>query len=81
MREKMRMRACAQDTVVTEVPAMEDTNVFFIHGFDHKSVYLSLARLKMAAVFLVMLYEYSPLFYISVISLCFVVTAAMVLGW
>lgn len=35
----------------------------------------------MAAVFLVMLYEYSPLFYISVISLCFVVTAAMVLGW
>ncbi|KAK6297717.1 hypothetical protein J4Q44_G00323000 [Coregonus suidteri] len=60
---------------------MEDTNVFFIHGFDHKSVYLSLARLKMAAVFLVMLYEYSPLFYISVISLCFVVTAAMVLGW
>ncbi|XP_034383148.1 cell growth regulator with RING finger domain protein 1 [Cyclopterus lumpus] len=35
----------------------------------------------MAAVFLVTLYEYSPLFYISVISLCFVVTAAMVLGW
>ncbi|KAL0967613.1 hypothetical protein UPYG_G00254470 [Umbra pygmaea] len=35
----------------------------------------------MAAVFLVMLYEYSPLFYISVVSLCFVITAAMVLGW
>ncbi|KAF3702545.1 Cell growth regulator with RING finger domain protein 1 Cell growth regulatory gene 19 protein [Channa argus] len=35
----------------------------------------------MAAVFLVTLYEYSPLFYISVVSMCFVVTAAMVLGW
>ncbi|XP_059212989.1 cell growth regulator with RING finger domain protein 1 [Centropristis striata] len=35
----------------------------------------------MAAVFLVTLFEYSPLFYISVVSLCFVVTAAMVLGW
>ncbi|XP_078130592.1 cell growth regulator with RING finger domain protein 1 [Sander vitreus] len=35
----------------------------------------------MAAVFLVTLYEYSPLFYISVVSLCFVVTAAMVMGW
>ncbi|KAI1897797.1 hypothetical protein AGOR_G00086970 [Albula goreensis] len=35
----------------------------------------------MAAVFLVMLYEYSPLFYISVVSLCFIITAAMVLGW
>ncbi|XP_056150930.1 cell growth regulator with RING finger domain protein 1 [Lampris incognitus] len=35
----------------------------------------------MAGVFLVTLFEYSPLFYISVISLCFVVTAAMVLGW
>ncbi|XP_068432868.1 cell growth regulator with RING finger domain protein 1 [Clinocottus analis] len=35
----------------------------------------------MAAGFLVTLYEYSPLFYISVVSLCFVVTAAMVLGW
>lgn len=35
----------------------------------------------MVAVFLVTLYEYSPLFYISVVSLCFVVTAAMVLGW
>lgn len=35
----------------------------------------------MAAVFLVMLYEYSPPFYISVITLCFIVTAAMVLGW
>ncbi|KAL2082339.1 hypothetical protein ACEWY4_022157 [Coilia grayii] len=35
----------------------------------------------MAAAFLVMLYDYSPLFYISVISLCFIITAAMVLGW
>ncbi|XP_029351630.1 cell growth regulator with RING finger domain protein 1 [Echeneis naucrates] len=35
----------------------------------------------MAAVFLVTLYEYSPLFYISVVFLCFLVTAAMVLGW
>ncbi|XP_023134322.2 cell growth regulator with RING finger domain protein 1 isoform X1 [Amphiprion ocellaris] len=35
----------------------------------------------MAAGFLVTLYEYSPLFYISVVSLCFVITAAMVLGW
>ncbi|KAF0023365.1 hypothetical protein F2P81_023995 [Scophthalmus maximus] len=35
----------------------------------------------MAAVFLVTLYEYSPLFYISVVSLCFIVTAAVVLGW
>ncbi|CAL8316524.1 unnamed protein product [Merluccius merluccius] len=35
----------------------------------------------MAAVFLVTLYEYSPTFYIGVISCCFLVTAAMVLGW
>ncbi|KAM3602219.1 uncharacterized protein V6R79_000021 [Siganus canaliculatus] len=35
----------------------------------------------MAAVFLVTLYEYSPVFYISVVSLCFVITAAIVLGW
>ncbi|XP_028295642.1 cell growth regulator with RING finger domain protein 1 [Gouania willdenowi] len=35
----------------------------------------------MAAVFLVTVYEYSPLFYITVVSLCFLVTAAMVLGW
>ncbi|XP_061559762.1 cell growth regulator with RING finger domain protein 1 [Phycodurus eques] len=35
----------------------------------------------MAGCFLVTLYEYSPLFYISVVSLCFVVTAAIVLGW
>uniref|UniRef100_A0A3Q0SS61 Cell growth regulator with RING finger domain protein 1 n=1 Tax=Amphilophus citrinellus TaxID=61819 RepID=A0A3Q0SS61_AMPCI len=35
----------------------------------------------MAAVFLATLYEYSPLFYISVVSLCFVVTAALVLGF
>ncbi|MBN3298791.1 CGRF1 protein, partial [Amia calva] len=34
----------------------------------------------MAAAFLVLLYEYSPPFYISVIALCFIVTAAMVLG-
>ncbi|XP_051908164.1 cell growth regulator with RING finger domain protein 1 [Hippocampus zosterae] len=35
----------------------------------------------MAGGYLITLYEYSPLFYISVVSLCFVVTAAMVLGW
>ncbi|XP_049612013.1 cell growth regulator with RING finger domain protein 1 isoform X1 [Syngnathus scovelli] len=35
----------------------------------------------MAGGFLITLYEYSPLFYISVVSLCFVITAAMVLGW
>ncbi|XP_028858126.1 cell growth regulator with RING finger domain protein 1 [Denticeps clupeoides] len=35
----------------------------------------------MAAEVLVMLYSYSPLFYISVIAVCFVITAAMVLGW
>ncbi|NP_001038722.1 cell growth regulator with RING finger domain protein 1 [Danio rerio] len=35
----------------------------------------------MAAEFLVMLYEYSPLFYIAVISLCFIITVAVVLGW
>ncbi|XP_041121591.1 LOW QUALITY PROTEIN: cell growth regulator with RING finger domain protein 1-like [Polyodon spathula] len=35
----------------------------------------------MVAVFLVMLYEYSPLFYIAVVSLCFFITATMVLGW
>ncbi|XP_058469512.1 cell growth regulator with RING finger domain protein 1 [Solea solea] len=35
----------------------------------------------MAGVFLVTLFEYSPLFYVSVVSLCFVVTAAVVLGW
>ncbi|KAG9283188.1 cell growth regulator with RING finger domain protein 1 isoform X1 [Astyanax mexicanus] len=35
----------------------------------------------MAAEFLVKLYEYSPVFYISVISVCFIITAAAVLGW
>nr|XP_060609350.1 cell growth regulator with RING finger domain protein 1 [Anolis sagrei ordinatus] len=35
----------------------------------------------MAAAFLVALYEYSPLFYISVVFLCFLVTSGMVLGW
>ncbi|XP_005806088.2 cell growth regulator with RING finger domain protein 1 [Xiphophorus maculatus] len=35
----------------------------------------------MATILLVTLYEYSPLFYIAVVSLCFVVTAAIVLGW
>ncbi|XP_052442390.1 cell growth regulator with RING finger domain protein 1 isoform X1 [Carassius gibelio] len=35
----------------------------------------------MAAEFLVMLYEYSPLFDIIVISLCFMITVAVVLGW
>ncbi|KAI7790010.1 cell growth regulator with RING finger domain protein 1 [Triplophysa rosa] len=35
----------------------------------------------MAAGFLVMLYEYSPLFYITIISVCFIITVAVVLGW
>uniref|UniRef100_A0A7N4V248 Cell growth regulator with ring finger domain 1 n=1 Tax=Sarcophilus harrisii TaxID=9305 RepID=A0A7N4V248_SARHA len=35
----------------------------------------------MAAVFLVMLYEYSPLFYIAVVFTCFIVTTGLVLGW
>ncbi|XP_077444040.1 cell growth regulator with RING finger domain protein 1 isoform X4 [Stigmatopora argus] len=35
----------------------------------------------MAGGFLVIMYEYSPLFYICVVSLCFVITAARVLGW
>ncbi|NXP26487.1 CGRF1 protein, partial [Scytalopus superciliaris] len=35
----------------------------------------------MAAVFLVTLYEYSPLFYIALVSVCFLVTSAVVLGW
>ncbi|NWI93138.1 CGRF1 protein, partial [Pitta sordida] len=35
----------------------------------------------MAAVLLVMLYEYSPLFYIALVSVCFLVTSAVVLGW
>lgn len=35
----------------------------------------------MAAVFLVTLFEYSPLFYIAVVSLCFVITAVIVVGW
>ncbi|NXF08691.1 CGRF1 protein, partial [Smithornis capensis] len=35
----------------------------------------------MAAVFLVTLYEYSPLFYIALVSICFLVTSAVVLGW
>ncbi|XP_066532369.1 cell growth regulator with RING finger domain protein 1 [Hoplias malabaricus] len=35
----------------------------------------------MAAELLVKLYEYSPVFYISVISVCFIITAAAVLGW
>ncbi|XP_067847692.1 cell growth regulator with RING finger domain protein 1 [Heptranchias perlo] len=35
----------------------------------------------MAAVFLVMLYEYSPLFYITLIFVCFLVTTAVILGW
>ncbi|KTF96347.1 hypothetical protein cypCar_00033527 [Cyprinus carpio] len=35
----------------------------------------------MAAEFLVMLYEYSPLFYITVIAVCFIITVAVVLGW
>ncbi|XP_057678468.1 cell growth regulator with RING finger domain protein 1 [Corythoichthys intestinalis] len=35
----------------------------------------------MAGSFLVVMYEYSPVFYICVVSLCFLVTAARVLGW
>lgn len=35
----------------------------------------------MAAEFIVKLYEYSPLFYISVIAVCFILTVAAVLGW
>lgn len=35
----------------------------------------------MAAVFLVTLYEYSPLFYIAVVFTCFIVTTGLVLGW
>uniref|UniRef100_V9KJJ0 Cell growth regulator with RING finger domain protein 1 n=1 Tax=Callorhinchus milii TaxID=7868 RepID=V9KJJ0_CALMI len=35
----------------------------------------------MAALFLVMLFEYSPLFYITLIFVCFVVTTAVILGW
>uniref|UniRef100_A0A8C9ELZ9 Cell growth regulator with RING finger domain protein 1 n=1 Tax=Pavo cristatus TaxID=9049 RepID=A0A8C9ELZ9_PAVCR len=34
----------------------------------------------MAAVFLVTLYEYSPLFYITVVFVCFLVTSGLVLG-
>ncbi|XP_050018386.1 cell growth regulator with RING finger domain protein 1 isoform X2 [Alexandromys fortis] len=35
----------------------------------------------MAAVFLVTLYEYSPVFYIAVVFTCFIVTTGLVLGW
>lgn len=35
----------------------------------------------MPAVFLVTLYEYSPLFYIAVVFTCFIVTTGLVLGW
>lgn len=35
----------------------------------------------MAAEVLVTLYEYSPLFYITIISVCFIITVAVVLGW
>ncbi|XP_042724809.1 cell growth regulator with RING finger domain protein 1 isoform X2 [Lagopus leucura] len=35
----------------------------------------------MATVFLVTLYEYSPLFYITVVFVCFLVTSGLVLGW
>ncbi|XP_020668687.3 cell growth regulator with RING finger domain protein 1 [Pogona vitticeps] len=35
----------------------------------------------MAAAFLVALYEYSPLFYISVVFVCFLVTSGLVMGW
>ncbi|XP_016334440.1 cell growth regulator with RING finger domain protein 1-like, partial [Sinocyclocheilus anshuiensis] len=35
----------------------------------------------MVAEFLVMLYEYSPLVYVTVIAVCFIITVAVVLGW
>ncbi|XP_044292587.1 cell growth regulator with RING finger domain protein 1 [Varanus komodoensis] len=35
----------------------------------------------MAAAFLVALYEYSPLFYISVVFVCFLITSGLVMGW
>ncbi|XP_056401246.1 cell growth regulator with RING finger domain protein 1 [Hyla sarda] len=35
----------------------------------------------MPAIFLATLYEYSPLFYITVVSICFLVTCGIVLGW
>ncbi|XP_053141805.1 cell growth regulator with RING finger domain protein 1 [Hemicordylus capensis] len=35
----------------------------------------------MAAALLVALYEYSPLFYISVVFVCFLVTSGLVMGW
>lgn len=35
----------------------------------------------MAAEVLVTLYEYSPLFYITIVSVCFIITVAVVLGW
>ena len=41
----------------------------------------SVLDILMAAVFLVTLYEYSPLFYIAVVFTCFIVTTGLVLGW
>lgn len=35
----------------------------------------------MPAAFLVALYEYSPLFYISVVFVCFLITSGLVMGW
>ncbi|XP_053330720.1 cell growth regulator with RING finger domain protein 1 [Spea bombifrons] len=35
----------------------------------------------MPAIFLSTLYEYSPLFYITVVFVCFIVTSGLVLGW
>ncbi|XP_062974286.1 cell growth regulator with RING finger domain protein 1 [Elgaria multicarinata webbii] len=35
----------------------------------------------MAAAFLVALYEYSPLFYIAVVFVCFLITSGLVMGW
>ncbi|XP_063295855.1 cell growth regulator with RING finger domain protein 1 isoform X3 [Pelobates fuscus] len=35
----------------------------------------------MPALFLATLYEYSPLFYITVVFVCFVITSGLVLGW
>ncbi|XP_044132415.1 cell growth regulator with RING finger domain protein 1 isoform X2 [Bufo gargarizans] len=39
-----------------------------------------LSGAAMPAIFLATLYEYSPLFYITVVSICFVVTCGIVLG-
>lgn len=44
-------------------------------------IWAAVQETLMAAVFLVTLYEYSPLFYIAVVFTCFIVTTGLVLGW